>query len=117
MTDTTLLDLDADRLREECGVFGIFGHPDVAAITALGLHGFSTAARRRPVSSLSTVPDPIPSAAWPVGDARGAGDDRLPGNAAVGQVRYSTTGETILRNGSRCCRAECRRFAIGHNGT
>ena len=33
-----LLDLDTDRLREECGVFGIFGHPDAAAITALGLH-------------------------------------------------------------------------------
>ena len=31
-------DPDADRLREECGVFGIFGHPDAAAITALGLH-------------------------------------------------------------------------------
>ena len=34
----TDFDLDADRLREECGVFGIFGHPDAAAITALGLH-------------------------------------------------------------------------------
>ena len=31
-------DPDSDRLREECGVFGIFGHPDAAAITALGLH-------------------------------------------------------------------------------
>ena len=31
-------DPNADRLREECGVFGIFGHPDAAAITALGLH-------------------------------------------------------------------------------
>ncbi len=30
--------MHADRLREECGVFGIFGHPDAAAITALGLH-------------------------------------------------------------------------------
>src|ERR1700760_3885250 len=37
--DSTLdLDLNADRLREECGVFGIYGHPDAAAITALGLH-------------------------------------------------------------------------------
>ena len=27
-----------DRLREECGVFGVFGHPDAAALTALGLH-------------------------------------------------------------------------------
>src|ERR1700689_48244 len=31
-------DLEGDRLREECGVFGIFGHPEAAAITALGLH-------------------------------------------------------------------------------
>src|SRR5258708_19789019 len=31
-------DLNGDRLREECGVFGIYGHPDAAAITALGLH-------------------------------------------------------------------------------
>ena len=34
----TDFDPNADRLREECGVFGIFGHPDAAAITALGLH-------------------------------------------------------------------------------
>jgi amidophosphoribosyltransferase len=32
------LDLDGDTLREECGVFGIFGHNEAAAITALGLH-------------------------------------------------------------------------------
>jgi glutamine phosphoribosylpyrophosphate amidotransferase len=31
-------ELDADRLREECGVFGVYGHPDAAALTALGLH-------------------------------------------------------------------------------
>jgi amidophosphoribosyltransferase len=29
---------DADRFHEECGVFGVFGHPDAAALTALGLH-------------------------------------------------------------------------------
>ena len=45
MTDTmqprgaaSLSDQDDDRLHEECGVFGVFGHPDSAAITALGLH-------------------------------------------------------------------------------
>jgi hypothetical protein len=32
------LDLAEDRLREHCGVFGIFNHPDAAAIVALGLH-------------------------------------------------------------------------------
>src|SRR2546421_10212668 len=37
--DAGLLDeLESDRLREECGVFGVFNHPDAAAITALGLH-------------------------------------------------------------------------------
>ena len=38
MTDGYELDLDGDRLREECGVFGIYGHDDAAALTALGLH-------------------------------------------------------------------------------
>ncbi|MES1154814.1 MAG: amidophosphoribosyltransferase, partial [Pseudorhodoplanes sp.] len=37
-SSTLQSDMDGDRLREECGVFGIFGHPDAAAITALGLH-------------------------------------------------------------------------------
>src|SRR5258708_19906320 len=31
-------DLEGDTLREECGVFGIYGHPEAAATTALGLH-------------------------------------------------------------------------------
>ena len=48
-------DLEGDTLREECGVFGIFGHPEAAAITALGLHAFSTAARKPPASSPSTA--------------------------------------------------------------
>ena len=30
--------MDNDKLKEECGVFGVFGHPDAAALTALGLH-------------------------------------------------------------------------------
>ena len=30
--------MDDDKLKEECGVFGVFGHPDAAALTALGLH-------------------------------------------------------------------------------
>jgi len=33
-----LLDLNADKLKEECGVFGIFDHIDASALTALGLH-------------------------------------------------------------------------------
>ncbi len=91
----------ADTLREECGVFGIFGHPDAAAITALGLHAFSTAARKPPASSPSTAPASIVNAAsaWSaIRFPRREVIERLPGNTAVGHVRYSTTGATILRN-------------------
>ena len=40
-------DLEGDTLREECGVFGIFGHPEAAAITALGLHALQRSEERR----------------------------------------------------------------------
>ena len=39
-----------DRPREECGVFGVFGHEDAAALTALGLHALSIAARKAAAS-------------------------------------------------------------------
>jgi amidophosphoribosyltransferase len=43
--------------------------------------------------------------------------DRLPGNAAIGHVRYSTTGETVLRNVQPLfAELEGGGFAIGHNG-
>ena len=38
MNELPDLDLNDDRLREECGIFGVYGHPDAAALTALGLH-------------------------------------------------------------------------------
>ena len=36
-----------DKLKEECGVFGIFGHPDAAALTALGLHALQHRGQER----------------------------------------------------------------------
>ena len=56
MTVPAAFDPDADRLREECGVFGIFGHPDAAAITARSAcMPCSTAAKRRLELSHSTA--------------------------------------------------------------
>ena len=56
--------LDGDRLREECGVFGIFGHPDAAAITALGLHALQH--RGQEAAGIVTFDgrDFIPSGGW-----------------------------------------------------
>src|ERR687893_2962621 len=91
-------DRDGDTLREECGVFGIFGHPDAAAITALGLHALQH--RGQEAAGIVTYDGGRFHAEKRLGlvgdhfsDARVIA--RLPGSAAVGHVRYATTGETI----------------------
>src|SRR5471030_2670667 len=114
------LDLNADRLREECGVFGIFGHPDAAAITALGLHALQHRGQEAAgIVSFDGKRFHSKRRLGLVGDtfARREVIDRLPGNQAVGHVRYSTTGETILRNVQPLfAELNAGGFAIGHNG-
>ena len=90
-----------DRLREECGVFGIFNHKDASTLTALGLHAlqhrgqeacginsfdgkhFYSIKRRGLVGDNFTNPEVL---------------EQLPGYAAIGHNRYSTTGLPIIRN-------------------
>jgi amidophosphoribosyltransferase len=109
-----------DRLREECGVFGVFNHPDAAAITALGLHALQhrgqeaagmvsyDGARFHSERRLGLVGDTF---------SKRSVIDRLPGSSAVGHVRYSTTGETILRNVQPLfSELDAGGFAIAHNG-
>src|SRR5690348_10458866 len=120
MTEPALLDLDGDRLREECGVFGIFGHPDAAAITALGLHALQHRGQEAAgIVSFDGTRFHLERRLGLVGDifSRREVIDRLPGTAAVGHVRYSTTGATILRNVQPLF-AELHGggFAVGHNG-
>src|SRR6202161_2877142 len=122
MTDDAAapFDLDADRLREECGVFGIFGHPDAAAITALGLHALQHRGQEAAgIVSYDGKRFHSERRLGLVGDtfSRREVIDRLPGNTAVGHVRYSTTGETILRNVQPLfAELNAGGFAIGHNG-
>src|SRR5215468_361131 len=95
------LDLDDDRLREECGVFGIFGHPDAAAITALGLHALQHRGQEAAgIVSFDGKRFHSERRLGLVGDNFSGREviERLPGVSAMGHVRYSTTGETILRN-------------------
>ena len=114
------LDLDDDRLHEECGVFGIFGHPDAAAITALGLHALQhrgqeaagivsfDGKRFHPERRLGLVGDHFSSQRT---------IERLPGSVAVGHVRYSTAGGTILRNVQPLfAELDSGGIAVAHNG-
>ncbi len=114
------LDLDGDRLREECGVFGVFGHPDAAAITALGLHALQHRGQEAAgIVSFDGQRFHSERRLGLVGDtfSRREVIDRLPGTAAIGHVRYSTTGETILRNVQPLfAELEGGGFAVGHNG-
>jgi amidophosphoribosyltransferase len=113
-------DPNADRLREECGVFGIFGHPDAAAITALGLHALQHRGQEAAgIVSFDGKRFHSERRMGLVGDtfSRREVIDRLPGNMAVGHVRYSTTGETILRNVQPLfAELNAGGFAIAHNG-
>src|ERR1700687_6049335 len=118
--NSALLDLDADRLREECGVFGIFGHPDAAAITALGLHALQHRGQEGAgIVSFGGKRFHCERRMGRAGDtfSRREVIDRLPGTTAVGHVRYSTAGETILRNVQPLfAELEGGGFAVGHNG-
>src|ERR1700709_2594147 len=113
-------DVNGDTLREECGVFGIFGHPDAAAITALGLHALQHRGQEAAgIVSFDGKRFHSERRMGLVGDnfSRREVIDRLPGMSAMGHVRYSTTGETILRNvRPLCADLDGGGFAIGHNG-
>jgi amidophosphoribosyltransferase len=111
---------DDDKLHEECGVVGIWNHPDAAAVTALGLHalqhrgqestGMVTHDGQRFHShrGMGLVGDNY-------GDARVIGG--LQGSRAIGHNRYATTGETVLRNVQPLyADFEFGGLAVAHNG-
>ena len=113
-------DLEGDTLREECGVFGIFGHPEAAAVTALGLHALQHRGQEAAgIVSFDGSRFHSEKRLGLVGDtfSRREVIERLPGNLAVGHVRYSTTGGNILRNVQPLfAELDGGGFAVGLNG-
>jgi amidophosphoribosyltransferase len=109
-----------DRLREECGVFGIFNHDDAAAITALGLHALQHRGQEAAgIVSFDGKYFHSERRLGLVGDnfSKRSVIDQLPGRHAIGHTRYSTTGGTILRNVQPLfAELDGGGFAIGHNG-
>ena len=104
MTGTPLFTnpFDDDKLHEECGVFGIFGHTDAGALTVLGLHALQH--RGQEAAGIVTydgsqfIAERHPGL---IGDIFGKNSDsakKLKGSFALGHVRYSTTGGSVVRN-------------------
>ncbi len=111
---------DDDKLHEECGVFGIYGDDDAAARTALGLHALQH--RGQEAAGLVSFDGEQFHAHRDqglVGDIFSSEEviGRLPGHAAIGHVRYSTTGDTIMRNVQPLfAELNFGGFALAHNG-
>src|SRR5690606_7754472 len=90
-----------DKLHEECGVFGIVGSVDAAAHTALGLHALQHRGQEAAgVVSFDGNQFYAHRALGLVGDNFNSASviGKLKGESAIGHVRYSTAGETLLRN-------------------
>jgi amidophosphoribosyltransferase len=117
---TLIEELDGDTLHEECGVFGILGHSDAAALTALGLHALQhrgqeaagivsfDGRRFHQERHMGLVGDHYTN---PMTLAR------LPGSMAIGHTRYSTTGEVAMRNVQPLfAELEEGGVALAHNG-
>jgi amidophosphoribosyltransferase len=109
-----------DKPREKCGIFGIYGHPEAARLTYFGLY----ALQHRGQESCGIVAGD----GCRVSSHRGLGLvhevfhremlEHLPGHLAIGHVRYSTTGSTLLVNAQPFLVQHAgQTIAIGHNGT
>ncbi len=109
-----------DRLREECGVFGIFGHPDAAAVTALGLHALQHRGQEGAgICTYDGVHFHSERRLGLVGDNFNEASviKRLKGDIAIGHNRYSTTGEPALKNVQPLyADIDTGGFAVAHNG-
>jgi len=113
-------DLDGDLLREECGVFGIFNQKDAAALTALGLHALQHRGQEAAgIVSFDGKNFNAERRIGLVGDhfTKQSTIDRLTGHAAIGHVRYSTSGGSVLRNVQPLfADLATGGFAVCHNG-
>src|SRR6185503_15148223 len=111
---------DDDKLREECGIFGIWGADNAASFVALGLHALQH--RGQEAAGLTSFDGKHFHSHRAMGHVAGNFDRddimrKLAGRSAIGHVRYSTTGETALRNVQPLF-AELAEggFAVAHNG-
>ena len=92
---------DVDKLREECGIFGISNYEDASALVALGLHALQHRGQEGcGIVSFDGKNYHSEKRQGLVGDHFTDLETlkKLPGNFAIGHNRYSTTGETSLRN-------------------
>ncbi len=108
-----------DRPREECGIFGIFDHPEASHYTYLGLYALQH--RGQESAGIITCEEGEPKSHRGMGLVADVFHEptleALSGNSAVGHVRYSSTGSSLLKNAQPFLAQRHGSFmAIAHNG-
>ena len=113
------LPLSSDRFHEECGVFGVYGHPEAANLTYLGLHALQHRGQEGAgICSSDRGQIHIEKSMGLVADIFSEKRlKRLPGDIAVGHNRYSTAGSSSLKNVQPIMvNFSLGSLAIAHNG-
>ncbi len=114
-----LAERERDHFHDECGVFGVQGHPEAANITYLGLYALQHRGQEScGITSSNGGEHYAHRAMGLVADVFSEPTlRRLPGRAAIGHVRYSTAGGSMLRNAQPfCATTDGGPVAIAHNG-
>lgn len=115
-----MINFDDDKFHDECGVFAIFNNEDAASMTALGLHAIQH--RGQEACGIVSHDKDVFYARRAIGlvdDTFGKKSviDYLKGNMAIGHNRYSTTGESHIRNVQPLyADLSFGGFAVAHNG-
>src|SRR5688572_13791782 len=108
-----------DKFKDECGVFGIFGHPEAANLTYLGLYALQH--RGQESAGIVAADGHRMRVSRAMGQVADAFDEQtlenLPGHLAIGHTRYSTAGESKIENAQPflidCAHGQ---IAVAHNG-
>ncbi len=112
--------VDSDHPREECGVFGIQGHPEASTLIYLGLYALQH--RGQEGAGIVCVREGVLSAHRGVGLVSDVFKPhklaRVAGDCGIGHVRYSTFGSSNLRNVQPLVVDYARgSMAVAHNGS
>ena len=113
------MEYSSDKPREACGIFGIHDHPEAARLTYFGLYALQH--RGQESAGIAILQNGDIAAHKGMGlvpDVFGPKHlDQLTGNIAIGHVRYSTTGSSILTNAQPVVvHHRNKSYAVGHNG-
>jgi amidophosphoribosyltransferase len=105
--------------KDECGVFGVFGHPEAANLSYLGLYALQH--RGQESAGIASTDGNVITFHKEMGQVADIFSEdilaRLPGDCAIGHVRYSTTGSSELKNAQPfVVDFESGSIAVAHNG-